>query len=110
MRKNKNINKLTFEEFCNKNRRRNKTSFKHCADWSALEWCGAAAGELGEMVNLVKKVHRGDKIDPKLIGKEIADTICYLDDVAAKFGLSLQKCLIDKFNEVSDRVSSKIRL
>ncbi len=108
MRKTKN--KLTFEEFSDKNRRRRKRfpSFKQ--EWTPLEWSGALAGECGEAANLAKKLRRGDVVDIKDIGKEIADVVCYADLLAASLGLSLQKCLVDKFNEVSDRVSSKIKL
>ena len=42
--------------------------------------------------------------------KEIGDVLCYLDLIAAKMGFKLDECVKEKFNEVSDRVGSKIKL
>jgi NTP pyrophosphatase (non-canonical NTP hydrolase) len=79
-------------------------------EWSALEWGGALAGEVGELCNLLKKLLRGDRVDMIDIAKEIADVQCYLPLVASRLQIDLEQCTIDKFNEVSDRVGSKIKL
>jgi NTP pyrophosphatase (non-canonical NTP hydrolase) len=84
------------------------------SDWTPLEWVGAAAGELGELANIVKKVRRGD-ISPddiiedkgrritvrEWIAKEAADVVCYLDILAYQFDLDLGEAVRRKFNEVS---------
>lgn len=79
-------------------------------DWSPLEWGGAAAGEMGELCNLLKKKRRGENVDNKAIADEIADTITYLDLLAQSLGIDMGDALISKFNVVSARVGYKLRL
>jgi NTP pyrophosphatase (non-canonical NTP hydrolase) len=80
------------------------------SDWTPADWAVAAAGELGELCNLLKKRRRGQDISTVDLAKEIADTVTYLDFVAWKLGIDLGKATIDKFNEVSERVGSHVRL
>lgn len=77
------------------------------------------AGEAGEICNSVKKLRRleseyqsknepGRQIDSKEqaikeIGEEIADTLLYLDLLALRCGLNLEKEVINKFNKTSDK-------
>jgi NTP pyrophosphatase (non-canonical NTP hydrolase) len=42
--------------------------------------------------------------------KEMSDVICYLDLLASRMGIDLEKAIIEKFNEVSDRKGCKIKL
>ena len=85
--------------------------FKHSLDdWSEMEWGCAAAGEMGELCNLLKKRKRGEDIPLKAVMDEIADVIIYLDLLAAKLGVHLSGPIRDKFNEVSERRHSNIRL
>ncbi len=64
--------------------------------WLGVDWSNAAGGEMGEAANVVKKLRRWDTdtvgaLDPSRellllqLGHEIADTIIYLDLVAAFF-------------------------
>lgn len=78
--------------------------------WSPTDWACAIAGETGELCNLVKKLHRGDKVDVADIGKEAADIVIYLDLFCTRMGIDLQQAIVEKFNEVSDRVNSEIKL
>lgn len=84
------------------------------SDWSPLEWCGAAAGELGELSNIAKKVRRGDLKLTDIItdkgrsmtvrawmAREIADVVCYADIIAIQIGADLGNAIIEKFNEIS---------
>ncbi len=107
-------NPLTFRRLRETNVRRCQDAFKRClTDWSLAEWSNAMAGECGEACNLTKKMLRGDrggKKDIKELGKEIADVIVYADLLAAAAGIDLEKAVIQKFNEVSDRKKSKIKL
>ena len=83
------------------------------SDWTLGEWCNAVCGELGELANLVKKVKRGDiSMDDArpFIAKEMADVLTYLDIMAFRADVDLSKATIDKFNEVSIRVKSSVRL
>ncbi|WP_372394008.1 MazG-like family protein (plasmid) [Azospirillum sp. HJ39] len=83
------------------------------SDWSLNDWMTAVAGETGELANLLKKVRRGDlsleEARPS-IAKELADVVTYLDLLAMQCGVNLGQATIDKFNEVSARVGSPIRL
>jgi Predicted pyrophosphatase len=81
------------------------------SDWSLNDWCTAVTGELGELANLLKKVRRGDlslEDARETIGKELADIQIYLDLLAKQCGVDLGAAVIDKFNEVSDRVESPV--
>lgn len=104
------------------NVRRCEQVFHPLHHWTPTDWACAMAGEAGEVCNAVKKLRRledgtnTDK-DPqteyeavKDIGAEIADTIIYLDLLAARLGLDLSVEVEAKFNEVSRRMKSTVRL
>ena len=78
--------------------------------WSETDWGCAAAGEMGELCDLLKKRRRGQDIPLEAVGKEIADVVTYLDLLCAKLGLSLQDVVTKKFNEVSARCGFPILL
>ncbi len=95
------------------------------SDWSLGDWVTAMVGEVGEAANLIKKVARGDmELDTTLqttpdgkqitvrdeLAKELADVQTYLDILAFRAGVDLGKATIQKFNEVSARVDSDIRI
>jgi NTP pyrophosphatase (non-canonical NTP hydrolase) len=83
------------------------------SDWNPAEWLQAVVGELGELANILKKVRRGDVTREEAlpaIRKEFADVVIYFDIFAAQFGIDLGRAIIDKFNEVSVRVGSDIRI
>ena len=73
----------------------------------------AALGELGEAANILKKVRRGDlTIDNARddVGRELADTVTYIFLLASRLDIDLGAAVVKKFNEVSDRVKSPIKL
>ena len=90
------------------------------AGWSLSDWAVAMAGEAGETCNVVKKLNRirdgltGNNIDEAALraslGDEIADTLIYLDLLAAAAGIDLAKAVVNKFNAVSMRVGFPERL
>lgn len=83
------------------------------SDWALSAWCNAVLGELGEAANLIKKIERGDITLGEAraaLGKEFADVLTYLDILAFRAGVDLGRETIDKFNAVSVRVGSTIRL
>jgi NTP pyrophosphatase (non-canonical NTP hydrolase) len=83
------------------------------SDWSPAQWLQAVTGELGEYANLRKKFERGDITEGEFkteASKEIADVQIYLDILAFRLGIDLGNATVDKFNEVSIRVGSPIRL
>lgn len=83
------------------------------SDWKLSAWCNAVTGELGETANLIKKIERGDlTLDEARadLAKELADVQTYLDILAFRAGIDLGRATVEKFNEVSIRVGSTIRL
>lgn len=80
-------------------------------NWLLDQWTNALAGETGEACNMVKKMNRpGNTIKPLDVGRELADVVIYAHFAAKKLGLRLEDCIRLKFNEVSDRVGSTIKL
>lgn len=83
------------------------------SDWSDAQWLQAVIGELGEYANLKKKIERGDLTMENTKGdlaRELADVVTYLDILAFRLGIDLGQAVMDKFNEVSERVGSSIRI
>ena len=102
---------LTFEQLQEANLLRCENSFKHSInDWSPTDWACALAGEVGEACNLIKKFRRGENISAHDIADEIADAVIYADLLCTRLEVNLQDAIRRKFNEVSDRVKSEIRL
>lgn len=124
---------LTFNSLRGANKAR-LPQFKNChgepahsesngCDWSPAQWLQAVVGELGEYANMRKKFERGD-IDRATFeaaaAKELADVQTYLDILAMRcldYGLEIHPTGVDlgratmaKFNEVSQRVGSDVRL
>lgn len=124
---------LTFNSLRGANKAR-LPQFKNChggpahseangCDWSPAQWLQAVVGELGEYANLRKKFERGD-IDRATFevaaAKELADVQTYLDILAMRCldygldihptGVDLGRATMEKFNEVSRRVGSDVRL
>ena len=92
-------------------------------DWTLSDWGVAAAGELGEACNVIKKINRlrdkitGNKaneldlISLKLdLAEELADAVISIDLIASRVGLALDQAIIKKFNEVSIREGFSERL
>lgn len=83
------------------------------SDWSPCDWMTALTGEVGEAANLIKKVRRGDFDLDEVRGDladELADIACYLDLLARSVGVDLGEATRSKFNRVSDRVGSPVKL
>lgn len=97
------------------------------SDWQPAQWLQAVVGELGEYANIRKKFERGDisfEEYKKLASKELADVQTYLDILAMRcldhkqggvtivhnFGVDLGKATMNKFNEISERVGSTVRI
>lgn len=83
------------------------------SDWKLSAWCNAVTGELGELANLIKKIERGDMtLDDARpdVANELADVVTYLDILAFRCGVDLGRATMSKFNEVSQRVGSDVRL
>lgn len=91
-------------------------------EWSISDWAVATAGECGEMCNAVKKLNRVEhamqqKAGPQdyetalnAVKMEIGDTAVYLDLLAQRLGLTLEDCIRDTFNRISQREGFPERL
>ena len=82
--------------------------------WNGSDWVTATTGEWGEAANVVKKLRRAEDgirgaNDPSQsvllskLAEELADTVTYLDQLAAHYGIDLSEAIIAKFNAVSAR-------
>ena len=109
----------TFALFQRINEQRTVQGFKHPLDqWSLLEWAGSAAGEMGEVANVCKKIKRRTEEfddawssrDPEIeelreqLGDEIGDTLAYLSLLASAAGLDLWEVVARKFDRISDKI------
>lgn len=93
------------------NVKRCEEAFGHrVQDWSDTDWATAIAGEVGELCNYIKKEMRDHVDKSEDIKREMADIIMYLDLFAAKHAIDLEKIVTEKFNEVSLRRNSPIKL
>lgn len=99
---------MTFEEFSARNLRRcvSPVGFNHpLSAWSLADWLLAAAGELGEAMNVAKKINRerdgitgNDRSGGELwcdLLDELADAVIYLDLVAHSRGIKLSEKLAE---------------
>jgi len=103
---------LNFEELRNANLTRCEGAFHPLASWSPTDWGCAMAGEAGEACNILKKHKRGDA-GPHFrenLAEEIADVVIYADLLAARCGINLGQAVCKKFNKVSKKKGSSIRL
>lgn len=89
-------------------------------NWSTSDWGIALGGEVGEALNVIKKLNRArdsivgnDKDVNELyadLGEELADVMIYLDLLASYSGINLEEEVIKKFNKVSDKNGFDIKL
>lgn len=114
---------LTFKELNEKNLERAYVWHEgNIEDWSIMDWCGAAAGELGEALNVVKKLNRirdgyvgrsyeadEEELKDKLV-EELADTVIYCFLVANRIDRNIENAVIWKFNETSEKFGFDIKL
>lgn len=107
---------LDIERFTELNNKRCNESFFPVDSWSATDWGCALAGEVGELCNFLKKIKRNHTMDitwsdipPDAVKKEIGDIFAYLNLICIKLGINMEDAIIDKFNEVSDRLNSDIK-
>lgn len=74
------------------------------------------AGEVGEALNIVKKLERtrmglkGSQGSLNDLAEELADVLICLDLLASEYDIDLEKATIDKFNKTSDKLNIPVRL
>ncbi len=107
-------NSLTFGQLQEANRSRcERWHPGGVADWTGSDWGIAAAGEMGEALNYVKKLNRvrddfpgNTQTERELLdglARELADTTIYLDLLAQRYNIDLGYWVTRKFNEVSEK-------
>ncbi len=89
-------------------------------EWSLSDWGVATAGEMGEALNIIKKLNRerdsiaGNTLTEEQLHSELADEIAdvaiYLDIMAASEGIDLAEAIARKFNKTSEKVGFPERL
>ncbi len=102
---------------------RSRESFHPVYDWSLIDYACCLGEEVGEVQGKIKRIRRladgADKAYNKDVsefqlidetGKELADVVIYCCLLAERLGISLEAAVIQKFNEVSDRVGSDRKL
>lgn len=83
------------------------------SDWTPSDWMLATLGELGEAANKMKKVMRGDMPmyeAREAIADELADTVIYLDILAAQMSISLGRAVAKKWNAKSKELGIGLRI
>ena len=101
---------LKFQELSKSNLERCELIYHPLMDYSLTDWACCVSGEWGEACNMIKKLRRGQTIPIEEIGKEIADTVIYIDLLAQRLGLDLGEESRKKFKKVSVREGSEITL
>ena len=105
---------LNFKNFQEINSERNKIAYDgDCVLCTPSQWLQALVGELGEYANFRKKFERKSISEDTFLTeakKELADVVCYLFLLASSLDIDLESATIDKFNEVSDRIGSPIKI
>lgn len=106
---------LSFDSLRAVNVTRCEGAFFPIDEWSPTDWACALAGEVGEACNLVKKHRRGDFSEDDVgfrfaVAEELADVVIYADLLAARLGIDLASAVREKFNVVSERRGSSVRL
>jgi NTP pyrophosphatase (non-canonical NTP hydrolase) len=84
---------------------------------TAEEWMTWMIGEVGELATLLKRIRcwsgknkDGTDVAFKQLADELGDVQTYLDLLAWRLGVDLGEATRSKFNEVSERRGSKVRL
>jgi hypothetical protein len=111
-----------FQKLSDLNDMRAGEAYHNIEAWSPMQWGCAAAGEMGELCNLLKKFERANGNDAAAmvaiidgIPDEIADVIIYLDLMLKRVNLAtggattLREAVARKFNKTSTKIGSSVR-
>lgn len=114
---------MNLREFSKKNRERCEAvdGFNHRLDsWSLSDWLVAMGGEVGEAMNIVKKLNRirdgipgNDQSEDELRFKlacELADVFIYLDLTFQALGIDSEQMIKVVFNSKSIKIGCPIRI
>lgn len=74
------------------------------------------AGEVGEALNIVKKLERekllinGSRATVEELAKELADVVICVDLLAQEYGIDIGAAVVDKFNETSEKMNIPVKI
>lgn len=103
------MKKLNLSDLRKLNVKRREQIFHEINDWTPTDWTLAIIGEIEEVYNEIKKLKRGNGSISHL-AMELADVIIHIDLLAAIFEIDLSNAVITKFNLISDKEESDIKL
>lgn len=96
---------LTFSQFSSANLAKTDLNYHPLNEWGYTDWACAAAGEMGELLNEIKKVRRRGET-PELtdsekakIAHEVYDTFVYLDLLVQRLGMNMCDILKEQWYE-----------
>lgn len=111
---------LSFAALRAANASRCASSYHPIEEWSLSDWLTATTGELGELAGAIKNLRRKEAegqssheikpVERQELAYEAADVVIYLDLLCERAGIDLGEAVREKFNIVSDRVESDIKL
>lgn len=101
---------LTFARLSYHNLLRCEDIFHPLDAWTPTDWGCALAGETGELCNKLKKMRRGEPIGQDELAEELADIVIYADLLAQRLEIDLGAAVVRKFNSVSDKYNSNVKL
>lgn len=113
---------LNFSDLRVANVRRGEEIFHPLRNWSPTEWACAVANKCGKACGTVESLRLIDngtntEKDPSIvtatikdIADELADTVIYIDLLAARFEIDLGSAVERKFNMASDRMHATVFL
>lgn len=95
---------ISFDELRRKNIERCPHYGYPVEERTPIEWLDRLYDEVLELSHAVESHNKQD------IGKEIADVVTFCDLLATRYGFNLGDLVLDKFNEISQRVGSDVRM
>lgn len=104
------LNTKFLTEFAAINKKRSNELYDTLQVCKTADLVVSLCEEVGEIAGFVKKAQRDKKNYRKEIGKEIADVFMYLDLLCTLDGYDFGQLIVDKFNEVSRRKNSQIKI
>ena len=82
-------------------------------EWTAADKAVELGGEVGEALNVVKKLrrealgHGGSRDTIAHLAEELADVVICTDLLASKYGIDLAAAVIAKFNATSEKMGCR---
>lgn len=119
------VKDVTLRDIAYYHRQRNKLWHAGAQPWTGADWGNAAAGEMGEACNVIKKLRRielgmtGNQLRnqstnvQELVDKlrgELGGTIIYILSICDHYGIDLTDAIRDEFNKVSDEQGLDVKI